>query len=440
MKRRMDRSPRSKLFLTLAALAVIAKIISDQNVFLILFLLVSCYGMYKEKIEGKIVYLLFFSSWIYVLKLDATSVSFFHLLQLFYLLSCGLSLLKNKNKINLKIILGFLVFVLYIMLNSGFNPNSNPVTVFGFLLNFLTVALTLAALNCHFSYERYVLTYASGLLFSGFVALFGNWVLQIRIFIERMGETYTVYNNHHVYTRFSGLDLDPNYFSLQLLVGVSLLLVVTGYKRRNGIEIAFILLMVVMGFLTLSKMFLIMLIGIALYIGCLYARSKLNKVIKYIFVFMSLLLTILPLGLTDFISLTISRFAEQGGTVTSVTTGRSSLWYAYLQEITGNPRVFLIGNGMGTDYLNGFAAHNMYLSYWYFTGIFGLVALLIFVFYSYNRVQEIYGRHNRMIKRGLNHLPLVVVLMANLSLDSIMMDFFPIHLYLTLLSLGRTIK
>ncbi|WP_342505957.1 hypothetical protein [Sporosarcina sp. FSL K6-2383] len=431
----MNRAIPSSVLIMVAALSVLAKLISGHNLFLVLFLLVSCYGIMKEKVEGKIIFLLFFSTWIYVLKLDGDRFSFFHIIQVVYLMSCLFSMLNNKIRVSLTVIMGFLFFVLYILLTSGFASNSNLLVIIGFLLNFLTIAVATATLTENASYERYVLSYASGLVFSGFVALLGRWVPQVEQYIQNRGETYTLYENNHLYTRFSGLDVDPNYFSLQVLVAIALLLVISGYKKQLLKESVLIIALTFMGLLTLSKMFLLMLIVILIYMCLIYVTSKYRSVMKYLFALTVIIFVAMPFGLLDFIVVTLARFSEQGGTVVSVTTGRSSLWLAYIQEIITNPRIFLIGNGIGTGFLDGYAAHNMYLSYWYFTGFLGIVALLVFVGYSYKHMNKTAEGSIKKAKRVLNSLPLFVVIVANFSLDSIVMDFFPLVLFLSLLSL-----
>ncbi|WP_203248014.1 hypothetical protein [Sporosarcina beigongshangi] len=437
MRLRMNGTIPTSVLIMVAALSVLAKLVSGHNLFLVLFLLVSCYGILKERTEDKIIFLLFFSTWIYVLKFDGDRFSFFHIIQFVYLLSCLFSMLNNKIRVSLTVIIGFLFFALYILLTSGFASSNNSLVIVGFLLNFLTIAVASATLNENASYERYVLSYASGLVFSGLVALLGRWIPEVEQYIQNMGETYTLYENNHLYTRFSGLDVDPNYFSLQVLVAIALLLVVSGYKKQLVKESVLILVLAFMGLHTLSKMFLLMVIIILIYVCIIYVTSKYRSVMKYLFALTVLILIAMPFGLLDFIVVTIARFSEQGGTVVSVTTGRSSLWVAYLQEITANPRIFLIGNGIGTGFLDGYAAHNMYLSYWYFTGFLGIVALLVFVAYSYNHMKKTTTGSIKMAKRALNSLPLFVVIVANFSLDSIVMDFFPLVLFLSLLSLNH---
>lgn len=436
MGRGSKRSLPSNILVIIAALCILAKIISNQSIFLVLFIIVCCFGVYKEKAEGKIVFLLFFTSWMYVLKINVDSFSLFHVVQFFYMLSCVHSMLKAKSQISLKVIFGFTLFVLYIVMNSVFNPNIYLMTVVGFLLNFLTIALAITSLKKNIPYERYVLYYTSGLFCSGLVALLGNWVPQVEKYIQNMGEKYTLYENSYLYTRFSGLDLDPNYFSLQILVAISLLLVVSSYKKHHLKESVHMVGLTLMGLHTLSKMFLLILVFIVIYTCAVYIRGRFIRTVKYIFLIIAVPISLMPLGLLDFISVTVSRFSGNGNAAVSLTTGRASLWLAYIEEIIANTRVFLIGNGIGSGFLNGHAAHNMYLSYWYFTGLIGIILFLVFVNFSYNQIKRTSEGYIQRTKSGINKLPLVVVLAANFSLDSIVMDFFPLLLFLSLLSVN----
>ena len=306
--------------------------------------------------------------------------------------------------------------------------------VIGFILNFTTLTLALATIQKTNYFKRYVHYYASGLAISGFVALLGKWIPAAKENIQNMGESYTVYQNNQLFTRFSGLDIDPNYFSFQVLFAIALLLITSHHKSRNLKENTLILILVFMGINTLSKMFLLLLLSIIMFTFIIYAKDKLTSAIKYIMAVAVVLLAAMPLGLFDFINATLFRFSGQGNSAISLTTGRTDLWISYITEIFSEPRVFLIGNGIGSEFLEGFAAHNMYLSYWYFTGFFGVIALLLFIINSYRQIDKRVYVEKRTKLPGLNKLPLIVLVLANCALDSILMDFFPLLLYLTILA------
>lgn len=146
-------------------------------------------------------------------------------------MSCAIFITVNRNKINIKVLLGFLFFVLYILFNFSINASSGLFIVLGFVLNFFTITVAFSTIKNIDSFNSYVLYYTFGLSISGIVAMLGEFIPQIKLHIQSMGESFTVYQNDHLYMRFSGLDIDPNYFAFQVLFGISLLIVISGYKK-----------------------------------------------------------------------------------------------------------------------------------------------------------------------------------------------------------------
>lgn len=429
---------QTNIFISVMALSVIAKLITGQNLFLLLFLLLSFCGIFSTKLTIKIVYLLFFSSWVYVLKLSEGGFTLFHFMQFFYVLSILFTLIINQKKINFKIITGFLLFSSYLLFNSALISNGSIIMIVGFILNFTTVALAFSITKGLNNFNVFAIYYAVGIVLSGLVSLIGNWIPNANEQIQNMGESYTVYQNSHLYSRFSGLDIDPNYFAIQVLFAISLLLVSSNYGKSNWNVVLLIFVLAFMGINSLSKMFLIMLSIMLLFTCLFYAKSKITDIAKYILILGFIFLAMIPMGLFKFLNVTFIRFSGQGKAVTTITTGRSDLWFAYLEEIFSNSRIFLIGNGIGSDFLGGFASHNMYLSYWYFTGVIGIIVFLVFIFNAnYQISKQIYVKRKASML-GMNKLPLFILIVANLALDSIFMNFFPYLLYLTVLAANYT--
>lgn len=431
---RFERLVKNEFLIGFAVVLIFVKLVSNYNFFLLLFLLVIGFGIFRESLEGKIKFLLFFSTWVYVLKLEEGGFSFFHLLQLIYLISCAISMLIKRNKINIKVFLVYLLFVLYIFINFSINSSSNIFVVVGFLLNFNTVAIALSTFKRIDHFKSNVSYFAFGLATSGLIALMGEYIPQIKRNIQNIGEDFTVYQNNHLYTRFSGFDIDPNYFAFQVLFAISLLIVISSYKKNSIKENMLILTLVFMGILTLSKMFLILLVFIVMYIFAIYLKNNIVAAFKYILILLFIFLAMIPIGLLDFLMTTLLRFSLNGKSTVSITTGRSDLWINYTDEILSSPRVFFIGNGIGIDFLGGAAAHNMYLLFWYFLGLVGIITLLFFILISYNHVKKQIEVVNDNPTKGLNKLPLTILLIANLSLDAVMMDYFPLFLLLSILS------
>lgn len=74
---RFDRLLRNEVLISFGVLSILAMLISGQKLFLFLFLIAIGYGIFREGLEGKIKFLLFFCTWIYVLKLEEGGFSFF---------------------------------------------------------------------------------------------------------------------------------------------------------------------------------------------------------------------------------------------------------------------------------------------------------------------------------------------------------------------------
>ena len=432
---RFEKLFRIDFFICFAVFLVFAKLFTGNNFFLLCFLLVIGLGIFRENLEGKIKFLLFFSTWVYVLKLEEDGFSFFHLLQIIYIISSLLTIIMKKIKINIKVLLGYLLFVLYILINLCINYRVNLLEVFGFLLNFTTVTIALSTIRSHKYFNINVNYYAMGLIVSGLIAWSGEYLSNVKNSIDNIAGNFTVYQNNHLYTRFSGLDIDPNYFAFQGLFAISLLIVISSYKQYRLKENLMTIILVLMGISTLSKMFFIMLVFLIAFICFFYLKNDILAAIKYMVILFFIFLAMISTGLIDIIKTTLYRFTLNGNSSGSITTGRSDIWISYFEEILSGLRVFLLGNGIGIDFLGGTAAHNMYLLFWYYSGLIGIISLLIFVFLSYSHIKAQVPQGSTTSKNGINkQLPLIILLIANFSLDSVMMDYFPLFIFLTILS------
>lgn len=438
---RFEKLFRIDFFICFAVFLVFSKLLTGNNFFLLCFLLVIALGIFRENLEGKIKFLLFFSTWVYVLKLEEDGFSFFHLLQIIYMISSLLTIIMKKIKINIKVLLGYLLFVLYILINLCINYRVNLLEVFGFLLNFTTVAIALATIRSHKYFNINVNYYAMGLIVSGIIAWSGEYLSNVKNSINNIAGNFTVYQNNHLYTRFSGLDIDPNYFAFQVLFAISLLIVISSYKQYRLKENLMIIILILMGISTLSKMFFIMLVFLITFICFFYLKNDILAAIKYIVILFFIFLAMISTRLIDIIKTTLYRFTLNGNSTGSITTGRSDIWISYFEEILSGLRVFLLGNGIGIDFLGGTAAHNMYLLFWYYSGLIGIISLLIFIFLSYSHIKAQVHLGSTTSKNGITKLPLIILLIANFSLDSVMMDYFPLFIFLTILTctyVGKT--
>lgn len=107
----------------------------------------------------------------------------------------------------------------------------------------------------------------------------------------------------------------------------------------------------------------------------------------------------------------------------------------FFNVIFSNTKLLILGKGYGSDYLNAFTAHNMYFTALYYMGLAGMIIALILFWNLYKNLKLDFALGNKIKFLDVNTIPLCVLLVANLSLDSIIMDYFPIHLFLVIFAM-----
>ena len=156
-------------------------------------------------------------------------------------------------------------------------------------------------------------------------------------------------------------------------------------KRPVWLDIFAILVSVILGLLTLSKAFVLLMIFFILYsIVCLIIKFKIKSII-YIMAIGSVL-GILCLCFQSYLADIYSRFFIyiNFGTslVSQITTGRSGIWWMYWTEISSSPLKLLFGVGFFSTDIVDIGPHNVPIFLLYRFGIVGILALIV-LFASY---------------------------------------------------------
>lgn len=97
---------KSILLCLIASVLVLFKILFNNNFFLILFLILITYAILQEKNEYRINYLLYFISWVYVIKFDLSQFSLIVLLSAVYCVVTVIYIIVHQKRfpINLLIV------------------------------------------------------------------------------------------------------------------------------------------------------------------------------------------------------------------------------------------------------------------------------------------------------------------------------------------------
>jgi hypothetical protein len=429
----------SLIICVISSIFVVLKMYTGSNVFLFMFLLIICSAIIFDKIENKFIYLLFFISWIYTLKFHFNQFSLFLVMSALYIIVCLIYILIHNSKFQIKFLLSYILFATYVIAVPLFGGGSIT-QILGFLLNYTVIFLAVLFIQDKSLYGKYISIYAVGLLISSIVRLISYLIPSLNQYFTQLATTQTLIVGGKLNIRFAGADIDPNYYSIQVLIAISCLLVYIYYcKNSKMVKINSILLAVVLSFfglLSFSKMYVISLLFLILITIASLTKNNLKFGLKFVFSILFLGGVVAFFSFDYFYDSFAQRFGGGGSDLDSLTTGRSTIWLMYLSEILNDIKVLFLGTGYGTGFLNNMMSHNIYLIAFYYMGVIGILITLFYIF----SLREMFillknGQKKNFQVLSVNVIPLLVLLFANMSVDSFVMDFFPIHLFLTLFSL-----
>ena len=335
-----------------------------NNLFSYVALALSAFALVILSEEDIIAFLMFLMPFANIFKASPESQSFFTYLILLYVLIC---VFKNPRLHN-KFLFTFLLLFAFLMTQTIII--FNLMRVIKFLVNILFIYFALNAYSTSNS-NRIFIFYILGILISSAIA-----ALQIIPNLSNYVEAEELLIEYEQFYRFTGLYSDPNYYSINVIIALCLIVVLNHNKALKNIwAIALSVVMVLFVSMTLSKSAFAMLVLPLI----LLFYSKIKK--KKYFVFISLVTLSVVLmqeiffkdgGIFD---LTLRRF-DSATDLTTLTTGRYKLWVTYVEFLCSDFKMMLFGGGFGAELIEKRASHNTYIDLIYYLGIIGTVILL----------------------------------------------------------------
>ena len=230
--------------------------------------------------------------------------------------------------------------------------------------------------------------------------------------------------------RFSGLYADPNYYSVNLIIALALLVLL--YYRKEiklipfaGLVVALLSFVV----LTYSKSsFLMLLLPIYMFLYANFRGKRYYTLVLSLILFAFAFFFLLD-GKLDMFSTVLARFGNSDQ-LSNLTTGRSYLWQNYLNHFSKSFPLLLFGNGFDAELLGKMAPHNTYIDLLYYLGILGTVLLFVTL--------SLLNKPNRTPhkKTFLNRSVLLVVLAMYFFLSQLFYFDMPFHILLALMVLN----
>ena len=252
-------------------------------------------------------------------------------------------------------------------------------------------------------------------------------ILQLKIYY--VGET--------IFNRFCGLSSDPNYFSSLVLFSTALQLTCLITTRRS-IYMIYAVILSAIGVLTLSKMFLLLIamtwcVSIFVIMTDKSASGKeLSKKSKMLFLFsVGLVMFAVYFVRSGYYDVIVSRFGDEG--VSSITTGRSDIWKAYISEISTSLKTMFLGATTNAETVGSHVTHNTPLQILWKMGILGVIVVLVWYVALYIRTKRMtYVTRVNPNKKTI--ILLIAQILPLLALDKFFFDEFYWYYIVYLLS------
>lgn len=348
-----------------------------------------------------------------IFKLAPGSQSFYTFVVLLFVAMC---ILRSKK---VSSILLFFVFYIIIMqiLNDAISVTRSMKFIGGLLmLYYLMIEIDIQKYHVSI-FKRYIL----GVIIASSIARVDSNFFSISKYlsVQELGTRY----GYGEMSRFTGLDTDPNYYALSIII--SLCLIVFMYHRREIKTIPAVIQVVLLlsfALLTYSKSVLLMLIFPVLYLAISNYKRE-----KYI---LQIILIICAVGVVGYalagniqaVNIIITRMTVNTN-LNGLTTGRIELWEAYLNYFDEHIIKTIFGFGLGAGYAPNVnrAVHNSYIESVYHLGVLGFL-WLVYILKKCSRINR-----NRDI---LNYSVLICIMIMYLFLNELFYYDAPFHFLL----------
>lgn len=307
--------------------------------------------------------LVFLMPFALIFKNDPNATSFYTYLLLLYVV---------KNLLYGNRFPGYiLVFFMYLAAIQIITSSFNALRSVKLFANLLFVYYAYHERDKYKKTDLYI-AYVLGFTLASLIAYLDSSVFRIALFIGNVD-----YVNGHL--RYTGLNADPNFYSVNVITALVLLLLLYQKKTLPNIllgSIAAILTYCAIN--TYSKSVLLMMV-FPVYLF-MYMNHKEQKTVTQLLLIAALVVFAVNLmaGKIDALSVVLDRFKSGGSDLDSLTTGRTKLWREYLQYYVEHPVSTLFGFGLGADLqITNKGAHNIYIDLIYYIGAIGEIWIFV---------------------------------------------------------------
>ena len=194
-----------------------------------------------------------------IYKYEPGTVSFFTILEL----TAIAIILFREKRLDAKFTIILCIFMCYVLIVCSINSTFDLLNFVKQIMNFFILYLFVRTVNKSI-FNKVIIFYVFGVIASSIVGLFSKYIPNFYEYIRYVG----AYIDGETYTRFTGLFGDPNYYSVNLILGLAGLILLYYKKEINIIFWICFICLSLFGFLTYSKSFILMYCGVC----CMFIR------------------------------------------------------------------------------------------------------------------------------------------------------------------------
>lgn len=307
-----------------------------------------------------------------IYKLSPTSTSLFA----YVMLAVGVILLFKLRNFGTAQFLLIMMFAIYVFLGMG----SNVTTVIKMIIALILFYVFVKKIKAE-DFKNQIMSFTLGMVGSSCIGLLkGSWY---RLDMYYSDIDFISVDGANL-IRFSGLYPDPNYFSVSVIVAITLCLLLLYNRDGNRMVLAIsIMSLIVFGFMSYSKMFMLSILIVAVGFAFRVIEPAKRRAASMTFVAITVYIVWLWMSERNYMSIMVDRFL--GG---DISTGRFDIWANYMNYIWSSPKTFLFGDGLGASYRTVGGPHNTYIESIYFIGVIGsvLFALVLLTIFKSRRL------------------------------------------------------
>ena len=213
-------------------------------------------------------------------------------------------------------------------------------------------------------------------------------VLGLIVMLFQEHYAYQMFHFDGTYSRLKLFSYHQNHLAMHACFAISYFIyLILNRKYVLWFNVVCLVGCLIVGLLTLSKAFILMMVifflYFALYLVCKYKWKSLKVIVPVLVV-----MAIFAFAFKSFVFKIFDRFLAyntKNSFINRITTGRSAIWYHYLKEITSSIPKMLFGVGLFGKELISIGCHNVLLFIVYRMGVVGLIALGLLA-YSYYKL------------------------------------------------------